>query len=264
MDCGSACDVAPDPGIRLLGQTAPRPSYSAGPPVEENRTKSASPEIQRHIRAMLQKPGFTAVVDTRQGDIGLEDTIQSIRGQLYPFLESAGPVRCGSILSARRRDDSDRHDARGHCWGFHRFPPERSAPCEQRALRICRRNQPVPRHRSHLRRRGLGGGWGGRREPFHKPSWSPDYLETFNYIGFPACFRTAIARACFGNAHLYDMVLRFTELSTKALHVPKILGHSVGKVGMETGPLVNGSAQDIIGAFWTTAPHGSPWFSLRT
>ena len=195
---------------------------------------------------MLQKPGFTAVVDTRQGDIGLEDTIQSIRGQLYPFLEVR--VLSGAAASClpdgvTTLTDMTLADTAGDFIVFLRSGQRlASSALYEFAAGI---NQ-YPDIDLIYGDEDSVGGWGGRREPFHKPSWSPDYLETFNYIGFPACFRTAIARACFGNAHLYDMVLRFTELSTKALHVPKILGHSVGKVGMETGPLVNGSAQDIM------------------
>jgi hypothetical protein len=86
---------------------------------------------------------------------------------------------------------------------------------------------------------------GGGRDPFHKPSWSPDYLETFNYIGFPACLRTAIARGCFANAHVYDMVLQFTERTTRVLHIPKILGHGVEKLEAAEAALVHGNALDI-------------------
>jgi hypothetical protein len=86
---------------------------------------------------------------------------------------------------------------------------------------------------------------GSRRDPFHKPDWSPDYLETFNYIGFPACFRATIARGCFDNVHVYDFVLRFTERTTRVLHVPKILGHGVEKLGVEGAALANAVALDI-------------------
>ena len=75
--------------------------------------------------------------------------------------------------------------------------------------------------------RTLIGASGERRHPFHKPDWSPDYLETFNYIGFPACFRTRMALDCSGAAGLYDFVLRFTERTTKITHIGKILGHSL-------------------------------------
>ena len=60
---------------------------------------------------------------------------------------------------------------------------------------------------------------------FYKPVWSPDYLETFNYIGFLACFRARIVRVCFDNSSLYDMVLRFTELTSNIKHVNQVLGY---------------------------------------
>jgi GT2 family glycosyltransferase len=68
--------------------------------------------------------------------------------------------------------------------------------------------------------------WGNRSRPFHKPGWSPDYLETFNYIGFVACFRSAIARDCFDRSGLYNLVLKFTERTTRVLHIAKVLGHN--------------------------------------
>jgi glycosyltransferase involved in cell wall biosynthesis len=66
---------------------------------------------------------------------------------------------------------------------------------------------------------------GKRYQPFHKPDWSPDYLETFNYVGFVACFRRSQVLTSLNYRGLYDFVLRFTESSNKVAHIPKILGH---------------------------------------
>ena len=52
----------------------------------------------------------------------------------------------------------------------------------------------------------------GRGNPFYKPDWSPDYLESVDYIGASACFRAAIAGPLLAQARgAYDLVLRFTE-----------------------------------------------------
>jgi O-antigen biosynthesis protein len=65
---------------------------------------------------------------------------------------------------------------------------------------------------------------GRRLNPFYKPDWSPDYLESFNYIGSTACFRASIsaliASECSG---IYDFILRFTERSQRVVHIRKIL-----------------------------------------
>ena len=58
--------------------------------------------------------------------------------------------------------------------------------------------------------------------PFSKPGWSPDYLETFNYINYGACFRSAGGRI---NGHLnyYDYVLRYTEEKVNIHHIQRLL-----------------------------------------
>jgi len=65
-----------------------------------------------------------------------------------------------------------------------------------------------------------------RSEPFFKPSWSPDYLESLNYISFPACFRGSIVERCLALSEgYYDFVLRFTEFTTQIWHIDEVLCH---------------------------------------
>jgi GT2 family glycosyltransferase len=65
----------------------------------------------------------------------------------------------------------------------------------------------------------------GRRAPFYKPDWSPDTLESFNYLG-PACFRAIrAATACRDARSYYDFVLRATEQTTQVAHVRQVLCH---------------------------------------
>ncbi|WP_170921269.1 glycosyltransferase [Enhydrobacter aerosaccus] len=59
--------------------------------------------------------------------------------------------------------------------------------------------------------------------PFFKPDWSPDYLEVFNYIGRPACFRANIAQRSVGGEGYYDFVLRFCEYTSQIHHIRKVL-----------------------------------------
>ena len=67
----------------------------------------------------------------------------------------------------------------------------------------------------------------GRSNPFFKPDWSPDYLESMNYIGSTACFRASIAGPLLSKSiSLYDFLLRFTEQSVQIAHVRKVLCHS--------------------------------------
>jgi glycosyltransferase involved in cell wall biosynthesis len=72
---------------------------------------------------------------------------------------------------------------------------------------------------------------GMRFEPFFKPDWSPEYLETCMYTGHFACYRTDIAKKLGGfrlgyeGSQDYDFVLRFTEQTKNIEHIPKVLYH---------------------------------------
>lgn len=63
----------------------------------------------------------------------------------------------------------------------------------------------------------------GAIKPFLKPSWSPDYLESINYIGRGACFRkmknfNVVYSECY-----IDFLFRYTEICTNIYHIQKCL-----------------------------------------
>jgi O-antigen biosynthesis protein len=70
-----------------------------------------------------------------------------------------------------------------------------------------------------------------RFDPFFKPDWSPETLLSCMYTAHFACYRRTIVqqiggfRAEFNGAQDYDFVLRFTTLTQRVAHVPKILYH---------------------------------------
>ena len=72
---------------------------------------------------------------------------------------------------------------------------------------------------------------GNRFEPFFKPDWSPEYLETCMYTGHFACYRTDIVKKIGGfrigyeGSQDHDFVLRFTEQTKQIEHIPKIFYH---------------------------------------
>lgn len=72
---------------------------------------------------------------------------------------------------------------------------------------------------------------GERYEPFFKPDWSPEALEGCMYTAHFACYRTKLVRKIKGfrsecdGAQDYDFVLRFTELTDRIAHIPKVLYH---------------------------------------
>jgi O-antigen biosynthesis protein len=69
-------------------------------------------------------------------------------------------------------------------------------------------------------------GAGVRSRPFYKPDWSPDYLESCNFLGSSSCVRREIVQNIFGQSDTqYDFLLRATELSRQVFHIRKILLH---------------------------------------
>jgi hypothetical protein len=233
------------PFLRRAQQTDARLSYSDWTRLEQRRLKVQIPEINRHIDTMVHKPTFTVVVDTRRGGARLKDTIRSIRRQLYTFWDVRvlpGTAAFPLPEDANLLNDMSLSDIRGEF-----------IVVLQSGQRLAR-NALYEFAAAIDRRPDIDlvygdedslAAFGRRRDPFHKPGWSPDYLETFNYIGFPACFRAALARGCFDNGHVYDFVLRFTERTTKVLHVPKVLGHGVQKPGVEETAVADAVALDM-------------------
>ena len=71
------------PGKRRVKSRAPRLSYRAWTQLEQMQLESEFQDITRNIGAIVYRPSFSVVVDTRQGGRGLQNTIQSLRRQLY-------------------------------------------------------------------------------------------------------------------------------------------------------------------------------------
>lgn len=65
--------------------------------------------------------------------------------------------------------------------------------------------------------------------PFFKPDWSPEFLESCNYITHFTCIRTSIVKSIGGfrvgyeGAQDWDLFIRIAEKTQKIYHIPKIL-----------------------------------------
>ncbi|MBV9983672.1 MAG: glycosyltransferase [Bradyrhizobium sp.] len=62
--------------------------------------------------------------------------------------------------------------------------------------------------------------------PFYKPDWSPDYLESFDYVGCGAVFQMErVQDMSLQLTSIYDFTLRFTETldGNLVVHLPKLL-----------------------------------------
>jgi len=66
-------------------------------------------------------------------------------------------------------------------------------------------------------------------EPFFKPDWSPDFLNSCNYITHFATIRTSVMKEVKGftpgthGAQDWDLFFKITEVTNKIHHIPKIL-----------------------------------------
>lgn len=70
-----------------------------------------------------------------------------------------------------------------------------------------------------------------RYEPFYKPDWSPDTLMSMMYTGHLGVYRRQLVEQIGGiqagvnGSQDYDFTLRFTELTGRIGHVPRVLYH---------------------------------------
>ena len=70
-----------------------------------------------------------------------------------------------------------------------------------------------------------------RHTPHFKPDWSPEYLETCNYISHLDCYRSSLIKKIggfkskFNGAQDYDCALKISEIARRIIHIPKILYH---------------------------------------
>ncbi len=65
--------------------------------------------------------------------------------------------------------------------------------------------------------------------PFFKPDWSPDFLESCNYVTHLACIKTSLIekvggfRKGYEGAQDWDLFIRIAETNPVVVHIPKIL-----------------------------------------
>jgi O-antigen biosynthesis protein len=101
-------------------------------------------------------------------------------------------------------------------------------------------------------------GAGVRSRPFYKPDWSPDYLESCNFLGSSSCVRREIALTIFGQSQAqYDFLLRATELSRQVFHIRKILLHRThGRRGLSEASRISEELAAVEGRLTRTARSG--------
>jgi glycosyltransferase involved in cell wall biosynthesis len=85
---------------------------------------------------------------------------------------------------------------------------------------------------------------GYRYDPFFKPDWSPDLQLSYMYTGHLGTYRRTLVSKLGGfreemsGAQDYDLFLRFSELTSNILHIPKVLYHWRAVPGSAASSLV--------------------------
>lgn len=190
-------------------------------------------EILRHIDTMIYKPSFATIIMGSMDHDSLMSTIKSVKDQVYPYVkiycmpEDRRHDKISTLQDIKELNDLSSEELQEDYLVFLK-PGQCLAPNAIYEFANTMNIKPdvdiVYGDEDLISPNGI------RHHPFYKPDWSPDYLETFNYISFTSCFRKNLAQGILQYGSHYDLVLRFTEQSTKVEHVRKILGHNMAPV----------------------------------
>ena len=205
------------------------PDYKTWVNTETHQLAAELPEIALHIDVMTERPKFIIIIDRRRGSLGLESVIDSLKSQIYKnfvvyylddvihkFIDGHSNI-INSLNEVFIEDKSEKFIIYLNC---KQILSSNALYEFARTINQYPDTDLIYGDEDHLNENAE------RCEPFYKPDWSPDYLETFNYIGFTSCFRLAIIQNCMDATCFYDLVLRFTEITSNIVHVDKILGHN--------------------------------------
>lgn len=172
-----------------------------------------------HAALVAGRPSVTAIVVGPPGG-DLADTVASLRAQTFPAHETLLVGPDGDAPDpARARTFADALSRAGGDYVLPLRAGDRLRPDALYALATAARRSPG----LDLVYADEESGTGGRDPlPFFKPAWSPDTLESYDYVGAPAFYRATVARglpAC----DAYDLALRFTEAPRRIAHLPQVL-----------------------------------------
>jgi O-antigen biosynthesis protein len=172
-------------------------------------------EIQQHIDAMVIRPHFFVVICGNDA-AARRETEQSIRSQIY---------QDWSLVDFSPPINGEAADTYGRpCYYLQLEAGDRvhnSALYSFASVINCSPTVDlIYADEDQIDDAGI------RSQPFFKPDWSPDYLESMNYIGSAVCFRGRVVRPFVQQGYRgYDLILRFTEVAKKIEHVRQILFH---------------------------------------
>lgn len=191
-------------------------TYHAWALQDQKRLEAQTPELKAHIGVMPHKPVFAVIVHGDPAAPMTAKTLAALQRQLYPHFHTHLAALQKNFAQAIAEADGDfilvlksgqvlaDHALYAFADEINKHPDADILYGDEDAL-----DDEDLRH-----------------TPFYKPDWSPDTLETFNYIGFPACVRAALAQDCLAQG-LYDLMLKATERTSRIRHIPQVLGHAL-------------------------------------
>jgi O-antigen biosynthesis protein len=173
------------------------------------------PELRRHITLMLNKPLF--VVYLKSGDHGSLERVRTMLGtQIYErwtLVVDLGemPRLVGKLSPEEWRlvwldGDETFHSSALYCYAskLNESPFADLIYADEDEIDAL----------------------GYRSRPFFKPDWSPDYFESFNYVGTGACLSGRVCASFLTEASSpFDLMLMATEIAGKVEHIRQILLH---------------------------------------
>jgi O-antigen biosynthesis protein len=215
---GEPIDVSPLRHFLRVGRARgfdPRPTY-----LSEIATQSQSygieiHELLRHIQVMPIRPLFVVYVDRLEPPV-LPKVRSALSNQLYTNWTLCDAKE--SVVRQLRQTTENPpflvwlgHDDALHSSAFYCFASAINADLQVDV--IYGDEDEVSEN-------------GDRSDPFFKPDWSPDYLESCNYLGGGTCVRGAIAdRIIEASSGMYDFFLRATEITHNVRHIRHVLVH---------------------------------------
>ena len=179
---------------------------------QAQQTASELTSIQQHIDIMPSQPTFALYVD---GQAGREVTLQSLAEQIYTKFHLV-PAWSSTELSTIKPDYL--------LW---------IRAGDMLSIRVlyelaCAINAEPSVELIYYDDDSIEGD--ERCRPFYKPDWSPDYLESFNYIGYSACYKTSSVIAIIDvTRSIFDFVLRAAEICKRIVHIRKLLYHNLAR-----------------------------------
>jgi O-antigen biosynthesis protein len=173
------------------------------------------PELRRHIDVMVTQPLFIIYLDSKE-DVVLERTRQALAAQIYDRL-----ILCNDLNDVlTQASQSEAADWRLIWLDANDVLHSSALYCYASVINAIPSADVIYADEDEIDDQGH------RRRPFFKPDWSPDYFESFNFLGTGTCVSGPVCAAALeGVSGAYDLLLRATEVARRVEHIRQVLIH---------------------------------------